>query len=145
MNRLKWGYRVSLTFFAVLGLLYLSGYLSSGILAGNGMVSYVLNTVAVILTLAAIYSGVRLFKFKKVRESVTDTDEPAARKKYIRWNVTRYVAMGITFLFDFSTAYLLADDSGLYAGIIVFISLVFCSASEDDFQLLRNPETKEKP
>lgn len=129
----------------IVNTFYLIGWdCGAGFLADNAMASYVINTIVVVLSLSVVYSCLKLFKFKIVRNQVLNTQEESGRRAYIKWNAIRYVILGFTLLFDFLASFLLADDTGFYCSLIVLIGCLFCHASEKNFQMMREPENEKK-
>jgi Na+/H+ antiporter NhaD/arsenite permease-like protein len=145
MKKLEWAYMVLILLPVIVnGAYQICGSSEDGLLAENGMASYVINSLAVIVSLAAIYFCLKIFKFKKVSREVNVEDEELGRKAYIKWNAIRYVILGATLIVDFLASFLLADDSGLYCSVIVLIGCLFCHAGEKNFQMMREPENEKK-
>lgn len=129
----------------IVNTFYLIGWdCGAGFLADNAMASYVINTIVVVLSLSVVYSCLKLFKFKIVRNQVLNIQEESGRRAYIKWNAIRYMILGFTLLFDFLASFLLADDTGFYCSLIVLIGCLFCHASEKNFQMMREPENEKK-
>jgi hypothetical protein len=145
MKKLEWSYLVLILLPVIVNTFYLIGWdCGAGFLADNAMASYVINTIVVVLSLSVVYSCLKLFKFKIVRNQVLNTQEESGRRAYIKWNAIRYMILGFTLLFDFLASFLLADDTGFYCSLIVLIGCLFCHASEKNFQMMREPENEKK-
>lgn len=145
MKKLEWSYLMLILLPVIVNASYLIGWnCETGFLANNGMASYLINTVVVVLSLGSIYFCLKLFRFKIVRNQVLNAVEEFGRKAYIKWNVIRYVILGFTLLFNFLASFLLADDTGFYCGVIVLIGCLFCHASEKNFQIMRESENEKK-
>ncbi len=107
---------------AVIVALYENAILHAGLYEPHSGDEFVVLTVMELLTIIAIPTALRLFRFKKVREALKKEKE----KALLRWGSIRIFIITVPmlvntllyYMFGFSTTF-------IYLAIALFISLVF--------------------
>ncbi len=92
--------------------------------------TYIIHFVTITLTLLTIYAGLKLFRFKKVIDSIKQ-DPRNSLQKYINWNTFRYIWFIIILWLNLFTFY--ATESGyMYLALAgtLLISTCFCFPAE---------------
>ena len=115
-----------------------------GVFEGNVMAAYILNMIAVVLSLLVIYFGLRLFKYKRFSDKLSVEDETQGRDVYKNWSSFVLLVFCIMVIADVLIAYVLKDLSAMWCALMVVVGSFFSIPSESKFQKIRNQETSTK-
>lgn len=111
----------TLSFTALLLLLFETGVLEQGTAIGYPQQEFIITVVMELLTLAQIWIALRLFKFRQVREDLIGRREVALRK----WGVLRLELLGIPLVANVLFYELFLKTTFGYLAIILLICQPF--------------------
>ena len=102
-------------------LLFETGVFASGELALQRNTDFVVECVMVLVTICVIPLALRLFKFRKIHDSLMEYKEKSLKK----WGLVRIFLLGIPMLINI-IAYYKFDNMGYsYLALILFLSMLF--------------------
>lgn len=125
-------------------LLSESEYLPTGFIGQDATTLYLLDILAVCLTLCGTYTTLRLLSLRAVKEQIRQ--EKTSEKAYLRWNTLRLCIIavsiwGCAFLY-YAT---LSTNTAQYCLLICLLASLFCRPSQTDLDhLLAGSEKKEE-
>lgn len=125
LNALKLEYLMFWFLCILLVVLYEANVLPQGIWAGEARMEYVLEVIAVLMTIVLIPVSLRMFKLSLVRY-VRQLSLEAALRSYRRWSEVRMAMLLAPALFNFSVYYWTMDTTTLLCGCMVLIASLFC-------------------
>ena len=146
-RRIKWMYAL-LWLSAVLG--FVAGETCDacvGLYAGNARVTYVGESVTILLTLAGVPTG--LWAFARVlRHRVDRSALPVALRGYALWSGVRLLLLALPLWSGIAAYYLLMSRSGALCALVALVASLFCVPSlsrlRRELHLDGNP-TEESP
>lgn len=98
------------------------GILPVGYLPQDAATIYMLNMLCIVLTLAGVWGGLKLFSLKNVRSHIT-----AHPQALPFWNVMRTCILGLCNFINLIVYYaLVSDTTALYCLLITLTAFVFC-------------------
>ncbi|MGL5937741.1 MAG: hypothetical protein ACRCZY_09825 [Phocaeicola sp.] len=137
MNRLVRILQVEYLLFWLLALLlvalYECGILIEGGYVGDAQSTYLLQTAAILLTVALIPISLRMFSFSLVKQ-IRQLHLADALKSYRRWSEIRIALLLVALLVNLSSYYLTQDNIGLLCGSMVLTASLFCIPSRKRMQ-----------
>ena len=102
-------------------VLFETGFVTGGELALQRNTDFVVECVMVLVTICVIPLALRLFKFKKIHDSLIEYKEASLKK----WGLLRIFLLGVPMLINI-VAYYLFDNMGYsYLALILFLSMLF--------------------
>ena len=97
------------------------GVVESGALADSKQTEFVAMTAMELTTLAAVFLGLRLFKFKKIHQDLVDRKEPAMRQ----WGILRLLILEVPMVVNTYLYYMYMNTTFGYLVIILLLCLPF--------------------
>jgi len=119
-------FSVFLLLSVVIVILFETDTLLPGTLAADKQSEFILATILELLTLGAIFMGLRLFKFKTVHEDLTTRKAPAL----MRWGSVRLLLLELPMLCNTLLYYIYMNTTFGYMAIILALCLPFVYPSE---------------
>jgi len=119
-------FSVFLLLSVVIVILFETDTLLPGTLAADKQSEFILATILELLTLGAIFMGLRLFKFKTVHEDLTTRKAPALMK----WGSVRLLLLELPMLCNTLLYYIYMNTTFGYMAIILALCLPFVYPSE---------------
>lgn len=133
IKKLRFIYCVELLIAALIAILFETGIIAEGTLAGNDLQTYWMSIVGVALTIVLVPVSMRLMKFKYVSSAVAQ-DEQA----YYRWSILRLVLLGAPLLYNTLCYYLFGCETTCgYLALMVVIAFLFVWPSTDRMEYER--------
>ena len=100
-----------------------------GMLVGNPQEEFIVQTLAVLLTLGAVFFALRLFKFKYIEQKLKESP----LENYYFWSVVRMAMLEGPLVFNIAAYWLFVNGSFGWLGAILFLSFAFIYPSEQRF------------
>lgn len=110
---------------AVLAICYETALFSEGACVGDATASYILESAAVLLTLAAVPVSLKISGHFLYRRIEGKSEEQAALI-LLRWSEVQIFLLMIVVLIDLSVYYSTMDSLGLLCSAVGLIASVFC-------------------
>jgi hypothetical protein len=101
--------------------LYELGVLESGVLADSKQTEFVAMTVMELISLAAAFLGLRLFKFRMVHNELVCLKEPAM----LKWGMLRLLILEVPMVVNTYLYYMYMNPTFGYLAIILLLTLPF--------------------
>ena len=105
----------------VIVVLYEGELLETGMLTEDTSMEFVLTTLMELLSLAAIFVGLRMFKKKSIHDDLTTRKAPALRF----WGLVRLCIIGLPLSLNVLSYYLFMNTTFGYMAIIMALCLPF--------------------
>ena len=105
----------------VIVVLYEGELLETGMLTEDTSMEFVLTTLMDLLSLAAIFVGLRMFKKKSIHDDLTTRKAPALRF----WGLVRLCIIGLPLSLNVLSYYLFMNTTFGYMAIIMALCLPF--------------------
>jgi len=108
--------------FVVLGE---SDVIPNGLLAGDKNAEFIATTVAILLTLAAVWAGIKWMGGKLERRPSVASDEEALTS-YRKWSMWRLLLWDVVMVADIVVYYLTISSTGILAAAIMLLAILVC-------------------
>ncbi len=119
-------FSVFLLFSVLIVILYETDTLIPGALSADKQSEFLLVTLLELVTLGTIFMALRLFKFKRVHDELTNDKEPAL----LKWGSFRLLMLELPMLCNTLLYYLYMNTTFGYMAIILALCLPFVYPSE---------------
>lgn len=127
----------------LLVVLYETGVMNEGALAGDVRMDYILQTIGILLVVGLIPVSLRLFSLSLVKR-VKELSLPDALSSYRRWSEVRLGLLLVPVLMNLSFYYLTLNTTGVMCAAMSLIASLFCVPTRkrmlDELDLLREEE-----
>ena len=127
----------------LLCLLYYLGIFGHRHIIFDEVTTYIIQVVTCILTLGSIYICLKLFKYRRIVNSIK-TEQTKSLCKYINWNTFRYIWFILMLLANMFTYYV-TDTGDVYIalGAALLLSTCFCFPSIEECEyIIKQEENK---
>ena len=112
---------------ALIMVVFETGLMEPGLLAGNELADYWVSLCSVVLTLFGILIGLKLMTFKRVKTKIHDDGDT-----YFRWSLCRLALLGTPLLLDTLAYYLLGCEPTCgYLALMLVVTFFFIWPSKD--------------
>jgi len=125
-----------LSFFLLVAIIAILGYsniIPNGIYASKEYVniSYILNTIVVIISFIAIWSGLKLFKLN-TEKNIHRLNFDSALSTFHLWSIFRLIIFFVAISFDLCIYIFTLEDVGLlFTVILILLIMIFCIPSKN--------------
>lgn len=113
---------------AAMVVLYESGVLMEGALAGDVRGTYVVETVCILLTAVLVPLSLKVYSWA-IAHRVDRVNIVRALQLYVYWNVVRTGALLVVVATGFWTYYTCVSSKGILCGLIGLVASLFCVPS----------------
>lgn len=114
------------------------GLAFNGIYVDDGMTTYVLETITILVTAASIPLALKLFNKKVSSVDYTGSIESLIFV-YEKWFILRLVILGVAFALALATHYLCVSTTGSLCAILIGFSIFFCMPSKNKLLVYLDP------
>lgn len=97
----------------------------NGLLAGDRNAEFIATTVAILLTLAAVWMGIKWMGGKLERRPADANDEEAL-SFYQKWSMWRLLLWDVVMVADLVVYYLTLSSTGILAAAIMMLAILVC-------------------
>ncbi len=130
-----------LLFLAVWIILSEAGILPTDYITTDPQTDYTLNVASIFTAFGGTFFALRLFAFKRIKESVEQTDDNPAFKCYTKWAALRIALIGVAVATNVVLYYASSHtESAKYCLIIALIGTLFCWPSAGEYERLHMPQ-----
>ena len=105
------------------------GVIPNGVVMPHSQEEFVLNTIAIILTVVGIPGAIRLFTLNTTR-GLRRMNYDEALNSYHIWSAVRMVILCVTTVFDVAVYYVATSVSGAFCALITLCAVVYCWPSK---------------
>lgn len=100
-----------------------------GLYADNARVSYVSETVGILMVASCVPVALKLFSWVLIRK-IDMVSFPEALKLYFVWSSVRLLMLEVALIINILTYYLTLSNTGLLCALIALTASLFCIPSE---------------
>ena len=134
--RLQAEYILAITMAIAIAVVYETGLVDEGQLAGIQPLTYWLDILGVVLVLVLVPMALKLMSFNNVKRRIHDSID-----SYVRWSEVRLAMLTVPLLVNISQYYVLGTDVTCgYLALIVLVAFLFIWPSHSRAQYERDAE-----
>jgi hypothetical protein len=101
-----------------------------GMYAGNVRVTYLAETISILLVAINVPVSLKLFSWMLVRK-IDTVSLPNALRLYLLWSSVRLILLAIPVLAGFFTYYMMLSNKGMLCALIALTASLFCLPGEE--------------
>lgn len=101
-----------------------------GMYAGNVRVTYLAETISILLVAVNVPVSLKLFSWMLVRK-IDTVSLPDALRLYLLWSSVRLILLAIPVLAGFFTYYMMLSNKGMLCALIALTASLFCLPGEE--------------
>lgn len=130
VGKLKGNYYGIWAFAIIFSIAAIGGFLPIKETTIDDRFTYITQCIGILITLALIPSGLRLFQFELVKK-IKELPLEKALRRYLFWNRIRLALLALPIVINFAFYICTSNNTFLFCGAMALIATFFCIPSEE--------------